>query len=239
MRVGVVGMGHVGQTLVEYLRHCRMRIEVITFDPRFDDRYPDLDLGSCDFVCVCVGTPMSADGSCDLSAVTEAVTRLPCNRVLLRSTVTPGTTDRLRADTEKIVCHWPEFYGEGDHTGMARPERMVEMTYAILGGSDADRNELVELLTPIMGAQPIWHLCTAIESELIKYMENCYLAMKVTFVNEFYDICSAFGANWNSVRHGWLLDPRVGRSHSAVFHPRSRFRRGLPPKGSSRDDPRC
>lgn len=48
-------------------------------------------------------------------------------------------------------------------------------------------------------------------------MENAFLATKVTFVNEFYEVCRAFGADWHTVREGWLLDPRIGRSHSAVF----------------------
>ena len=51
----------------------------------------------------------------------------------------------------------------------------------------------------------------------MKYMENSYLALKVTFVNEFYEICRTFGADWHAVREGWLLDPRVERSHTAVF----------------------
>lgn len=48
-------------------------------------------------------------------------------------------------------------------------------------------------------------------------MENSFLAMKVTFVNEFYEICAALDADWNAVREGWLLDPRVESSHTAVF----------------------
>jgi UDPglucose 6-dehydrogenase len=51
----------------------------------------------------------------------------------------------------------------------------------------------------------------------VKYMENSFLATKVAFVNEFYEICRSFGADWHAVREGWLLDPRIGRSHSAVF----------------------
>ena len=48
-------------------------------------------------------------------------------------------------------------------------------------------------------------------------MENSYLATKVTFVNEMYEICQKLGANWIKVREGWALDPRVERSHTAVF----------------------
>jgi UDP-glucose 6-dehydrogenase len=48
-------------------------------------------------------------------------------------------------------------------------------------------------------------------------MENAYLAMKVTFCNEFYDIATKFGVDYNEMRELWLQDPRMGRSHTFVF----------------------
>jgi UDPglucose 6-dehydrogenase len=48
-------------------------------------------------------------------------------------------------------------------------------------------------------------------------MENAYLAAKVSFVNEFRRICETFGADWHTVREGWLLDPRVEPAHTAAF----------------------
>ena len=54
-------------------------------------------------------------------------------------------------------------------------------------------------------------------AELAKYMENCFLAMKVTFCNEFYDIAKAYDINYNELREVWLEDPRIGRSHTFVY----------------------
>lgn len=48
-------------------------------------------------------------------------------------------------------------------------------------------------------------------------MENCFLALKVTFCNEFYDIAERFGIDYNELRELWLLDPRIGRSHTFVL----------------------
>lgn len=59
--------------------------------------------------------------------------------------------------------------------------------------------------------------CSAVKAEVIKYMENSYLATKVSFVNQFYDIANLFGADWHRVREGWLLDERIGRAFSTVF----------------------
>jgi UDP-glucose 6-dehydrogenase len=54
-------------------------------------------------------------------------------------------------------------------------------------------------------------------AELTKYMENAFLALKVTFCNEFYDIAEAQGVDYNELRELWLLDPRIGRSHTFVL----------------------
>ena len=54
-------------------------------------------------------------------------------------------------------------------------------------------------------------------AELAKYMENCFLAAKVIFCNEFYDIASKMGVNYNELRETWLMDERMGRSHTFVY----------------------
>jgi len=48
-------------------------------------------------------------------------------------------------------------------------------------------------------------------------MENAFLALKVTFCNEFFDIASVLGVDYNELRELWLQDPRIGRSHTLVF----------------------
>src|SRR5688572_2581693 len=50
-----------------------------------------------------------------------------------------------------------------------------------------------------------------------EYMENCFFATKVAFVNEFREIVERFEGNWQAVRQGWLLDPRVSPDHSDSF----------------------
>ncbi len=72
--------------------------------------------------------------------------------------------------------------------------------------------------------------CSAREAEIIKYMENAHLAAKVSFVNEFRRICEAFGADWHTVREGWLLDPRVEPAHTAAFASAPGFGRKCLPK---------
>ena len=48
-------------------------------------------------------------------------------------------------------------------------------------------------------------------------MENAFLAVKVSFCNEFYDIAAAYGIDYDQLREIWLMDPRINRSHTFVY----------------------
>jgi len=215
MRVGIIGMGHVGHN-VEH-RLLRSGVETVTYDIADGLPYPEEALSACAFVVVSVGTPSAADGTADVSDVVDAVKRVPSQRVLLRSTVPPGTTDELVAATGKSICFSPEYVGETTFASNSWEAWAHDQSFQIIGGELAARRWFLATLTSIEGASTRLFECTAVEAEIIKYMENCYLATKVTFVNEFYELCQRAGANWFAVREGWLLDPRVERDHTAVF----------------------
>lgn len=172
---------------------------------------------------VAVGTPASADGSADTSAVEDAIERLPCERVLLKSTVPPGTTDLLRQRTGKSICHWPEYIGESRYFNPYFPTRIDAVPFVVLGGEAPARRWFIDRLLPILGPTKTYFQCTAVESELIKYIENAYFATKITFVNELRQVCERFDADWHTVREGWLLDPRVEPMHTAAFEDQPGF----------------
>lgn len=144
------------------------------------------------------------------------MSRLPVDRVLLRSTVPPGTTDALAEATGKTICFWPEYVGETPFSSAYWTDDS-DMPFVVLGGHPTDRRAFLDDLMPLLGPTRRYFECSSVEAELIKYMENAFLATKVTFVNEFFELCRAFGADWDAVREGWLLDPRIGHSHTTVF----------------------
>jgi UDPglucose 6-dehydrogenase len=219
-RFGIVGMGHVGSALAAALGG---RVDLVCYDRSDARAYPDDDFASCDLVAVCVDTPPGPDGTCDVTNVVAAVDRVPNERIWLRSTIAPGTTDMLVARTGKLICHSPEYYGETPYPSLVWRNEPGDVPFLVIGGEPAARSELLDLIVPVFGPEKTYFQCPALEAELIKYMENAYLATKVTFVNEFAQICRRLGADWHLVREGWLLDPRVGRSHSAVFEPDGGF----------------
>jgi len=212
--IAIIGMGHVGRIMHDLLRP---HAQIITYDTAQAQDYPTRRLAACDAAIICVDTPMGDGGACDTSHVEEALGRLSINTVLLKSTIPPGTTDRLAATTGKQICYSPEYVGESTYQHPFWSADPRNVPFVIFGGKPPVRRRFIELFQPMLGPAKIYFQCSALEAELIKYMENAYLATKVTFVNEFRKICETFEADWHTVREGWLLDPRVGRAHSAAF----------------------
>ena len=178
-------------------------------------------MAACDFAVVCVGTPSREDGSAHLDDVRSAIEQLPVERVMLRSTVPPGTTDALTAQTGKTICFSPEYVGETSFSRLRWEAWAQDELFWILGGPPATTRWFAARIAEIHGPEPRLHQTSATEAEIVKYMENSFFAVKVTFVNEFYELCERTGADWFTVREAWLADPRVERDHTAVL-PRSR-----------------
>jgi UDPglucose 6-dehydrogenase len=197
--VGIIGLGVIGQAQAEMFAGY----DLVTYDPLDHDEYPSEALSACDFVIVCVGTPEGPDGRADLSHVEAAAKELPPRvPVLLRSTVPPGTTDRLF--DRRLHAHAPEFMGENVLHSWQKP---TDVPYMIIGGKPEATVFFREKFTRVFPGTI--HTCSARESELAKYMANLYWATRVTFVNEMANVCRAFGVDYENVRAAWLEDPRM------------------------------
>jgi UDPglucose 6-dehydrogenase len=213
-KIGIIGRGHVGQTVIRQLSDHH---EVVSYDRLDSAPYPSEQLSQCDFAMICVDTPSREDGSVNVGNVEAAVAQLPTEHVLIRSTVPPGTTERLAASTGKSICFWPEYVGETTFLGSAWDRFAATEPFIILGGEPDVRRRFADLLLPIYGPETRIFQSTAAEAELVKYMENSYFAAKIIFVNEFRDLAETLGLDWHTVREGWLLDPRVERDHTVAF----------------------
>jgi UDPglucose 6-dehydrogenase len=158
---------------------------------------------------------MADDGSADTSIVEEVVSWIESDLIILRSTVPLGTTDRLRQATGKAIVFQPE-YGPAETPDHPFND-LRNVRWAILGGDRRDTIRVADLYKTTFSADFTVQQTDALTAELTKYMENAFLALKVTFCNEFYDIAESHGIDYNELRELWLLDPRVGRSHTFVL----------------------
>jgi nucleotide sugar dehydrogenase len=183
----------------------------------------------CEMAIVCVPTPMqNCDDEfkpVDVSIVEEVVSWLETPLILVKSTIPPGTTERLERRTGKNICFSPEYVGEGKyHISEWRymsPTDPRKHDFVIIGGRPGVRDMVAELFLQRLGPEKFYYLIDAVEAEIIKYMENCWGAIKVIFAAEFFDLSRKLGASYVRVREGWALDNRVERMHTAVFpnHP--------------------
>lgn len=212
--VAIIGMGHVGKMMSQVLRP---HADLVTYDVATDTDYPERELAGCSIALVCVGTPSSPDGSADISDVLDAVSRVPVEDVLLKSTVPPGTTDYLIEKTGKRICFSPEYFGETTFYNPFWENGPASIPFLIVGGEEKARHRFIDFLLPMLGPNKVYFQCGAVEAELIKYLENSYIAAKVCLVNEFRKISETLNADWHTIREGWLLDPRVSPYHTAAF----------------------
>ncbi|MFD9888622.1 UDP-glucose dehydrogenase family protein [Amycolatopsis sp. NPDC059027] len=164
-------------------------------------------------VFLCVPTPMGAGGSADLRAV-EAVTSeigdvLPAGCALItKSTVPVGTARRIRAmlgRTDIPVVSNPEFLREGTAVSdFLGPDRIV------VGSDDLDAARWVGDLYEDLDAPVV--VSDAASAELVKYAANCFLAMKLSYVNSIAELCERLGADIDLVTAGMGYDRRIGRT---------------------------
>src|SRR3990167_5079138 len=108
-RITIVGAkGYVGKAMVEFFKN---HYEVIEVDKDWASApYKDAAL-----TVVCVPTPMKPDGSCDTSIVEQVIEETNSPLIWIRSTIPPGTTEKLIEKTGKHIVFSPEFIGEGKY----------------------------------------------------------------------------------------------------------------------------
>jgi UDPglucose 6-dehydrogenase len=215
-KIGIVGYGYVGKAMFNFFQK---KYTTVFFDPFVEGSCTKDEINTCDMALVCVFTPQAPDGSCDTSIVEATIEWLQTPLILIKSTIAPGTTDRLKATYHKRIMFSPEYIGESTYnTGRHNFNKdAANMEFITIGGDAKDVHAAVDLIMPIFGPNKKYQMVDAITAELAKYMENTYFATKLTFCYEFERICAAYGASYHAVRECWLLDPRVESSHTGVF----------------------
>jgi len=212
-KVGIIGNGFVGES------------QAFAFSPIADVRIYDIDplkstttledVHTCDFIFVCVPTPMKSSGNQDLSYVDSVFEHANSGPVyIIKSTVLPGTTKQLQTKYKDLnIIFNPEFLTE-------RTAKLDMLTQArIVLGGEREMTNKVELLYSSRFMNRHFIHTDSTTAELIKYMNNSFFATKVSIMNEFHRLSNALGANWNDALYGFASDGRIGDSHLHVPGP--------------------
>lgn len=220
-KVAIIGNGYVGKA------YNKLFPDAVIYDRHEKIAESRFEVNKCDLAIVCVPTKMNEDGSCDTSIVEEVMSWLETPLILIKSTIPPGTTKALKKRFKKRICHSPEYVGEGGYYipfwQYPHPTEPQHHSFMIIGGDPIDREEILDIFYPVLGATKTYYQVDETTSEIIKYMENCAIATKVTLCNEFYNISKAFGASYSQVREGFVLDERQGKMFTVVYKNRRGF----------------
>lgn len=165
-----------------------------------------------DVAFVCVPTEMLPDGSADTSIVLSAIQNNDAEVFCIKSTVPPGTVEALKTITGKRIIFSPEYFGGTEHANYHKYD------FFILGGDKYDCSFVCEAFKSVSHPEIKFYFTDSKTAELVKYMENSWLANKVTFCNEFKRIADLIGVDYNELRELWLMDPRINRSHTFVYN---------------------
>lgn len=197
MKIGIIGRGTVGKAVydgLEFLGH-----QMCFFDPA----YPDsklADVLDAEVVFVSVPTNQLPNGDCDTSIVEQVVSELNQSNyqglVAIKSTVVPGTSDRLSIEFPNLrICSVPEFL----RAKMALTDFTENHDLLIIGST---REEDYDIVKKAHGFYPKYVACVKpVEAEIVKYFNNVHHAMQITFANITSEVCEKLGANYMNVYH--------------------------------------
>tara|TARA_B100001057_G_scaffold379728_1_gene385324 strand:- start:2470 stop:3225 length:756 start_codon:yes stop_codon:yes gene_type:complete len=205
VKLSLIGYGFVGQAVHEVLKD---HYEVKIIDPKYND---NVILNDSDGYIICVPTPTTLSGACDMTIVEKVVKACPNDKpILIKSTI---SLEGWRKDIEpqqKEITFSPEFL-----TAANANEDFKRQNKMLFGGGNVEFWNDVFILCK--GFEPIY--ATVEELILTKYLRNSFLATKVAFFNEVYDLCESADIDYNQVKALVGMDERITHSHMLIPGP--------------------
>ena len=216
MRIGIIGQGFVGNAVFQKFKHF---FEILTFDldaKKCNSNLKEISI-SCDIVFICVPTPMNDDGSCDVTIVDRLLYELnELGKLIVvnKSTVLPGTTESFNMRYKSLsVIFNPEFLTERNAVNDFNNQNRI-----ILGGPRSATTIVKQMYSKVFPDAYIIKTGSS-NAEMVKYFTNSFLANKVSFANEMYELCQSLNLDYDKVAEYANLDKRLGSSHWAVPGP--------------------
>jgi UDPglucose 6-dehydrogenase len=178
--------------------------DIEIYDPALGYKH----LKTPDAVIVCVSTPPRKDGACEMKNVFDVIETTPDVPILIKSTISVEGWDMLvDAFPNRMLNFSPEFL-----RAASAVEDLQNTDSILVGGSDPSFwGKVFNLPVEIAEVR---------ELILAKYARNSFLALKVAFFNQMYDLCDALDVEYSAVAHYTTMDERIGDSHSFITEER-------------------
>jgi len=223
--IGIIGQGFVGNAVYQKFKNY---YDVLTYD--LDESKSNSNVNEiirkCENIFVCLPTPMNRDGSCNISIVEQVLAGIDLTtdnleterNIIIKSTIPPGTTAKWNRRFESLnIVFNPEFLTEANAVSDYENQDRI-----ILGGVRPATTELKTIFSKVF---PKAHIIKtdSTHAEMVKYLTNSFLATKVSFANEMYQICEGLDVDYDKVIEYATQDERLGDSHWNVPGPDGDF----------------
>lgn len=213
MNIGIIGQGFVGNAVYQKFKNY---YEIKTFDlDATKSNSTKEEVMNQDIVFVCLPTPMSKDGSCYLGIVENVLKEINDSQtnktVVVKSTIPPGSTAKWNEKfTNLNVAFNPEFLTERNAVKDYENQNRI-----ILGGPRSATTLLKQVFSKVF---PKAHIIKtdSTHAEMVKYLTNTFLSVKVSFANEIHQLCEGLGIDYDKVVEYATYDNRLGDSHWSV-----------------------
>jgi UDPglucose 6-dehydrogenase len=222
-KIGIIGQGFVGSAVREGMSNY---FDMVTFDkdPKKVSTVNSIFgvVETTEVTFLCVPTPMKKTGECDLRILHTALEEIQqcavaLNKddyiVVIKSTVPPGTTESLNKIYNLEIVFNPEFLTEANANEDYKNQNRI-----IVGGERPGSTKIKSIFAKAFPKVPIIKTSSTI-AETIKYVTNTFLALKVSYANEIYQICQAIDVDYDKVIEYARYDERLGNSHWSVPGP--------------------
>jgi len=198
MKIGIIGLGIIGSAIkygFEKLGHQIFEHDIILMTKI--ENVLDAEI-----IYICVPTPSAEDGSCDTSIVEQVISDLKNLEfkgiVAIKSTVKPGTTQKLIDSLEMDICFVPEFLRE-----RCAIVDFTEKHDLLAVGTHS--KQVYDKVVECHGKYPQNHaMLSPSEAELLKYYSNVFNSTKIIFANEMYEIAAAIGADYSKIKDAFV-----------------------------------
>jgi len=217
-RIGIVGHGYVGEAISQSIIYP---LEKIIVDPfkGYTSSYHDIKK-ECSSIFVCVPSPQLHDGSCDTSIVEEVFEKLQGYQGVVISKVTapPDFYEEWGKKLPNLV-YIPEFLRANTSVTDFHTAEWI-----IVGGTvSAYQREAVRIISHLQPNIKRIEYCEIGQAAFVKYSINTFLATKVVFMNELYQLAEKKNYNWDHISLLISLDKRIGDSHMKVPGPDTHY----------------
>lgn len=220
-KLGIIGYGIVGQAMAYGFSQPEIKNK---YEIKYYDKYKETAgleevVAGSEFIFICLPTPMKEDESgIDLSIIEDSIAEISKYTngtdkiIVIKSTVVPGTTAELEKKYPKSnFAMNPEFLTEANYL-----EDFVTADRTVVGAN----NDLTSRRVVALYRQRFPHMkifqTDSTTAEMVKYMANSFLATKVIFANEMFELCQALGIKYEEVKSMVVADHRIFDSHLDV-----------------------